>query len=832
MADIGAIYKFIQQTNVNSWDDWAKKAALDGDGYLIKAEFEKWIAGKFNENVVDEFWYAVDINRSAARIEGTDLKNLHAITKDEMARMEAVVNQAEFLNGLVITAPNELHPSLREPYVTDVTRELTDEFNKFSQGKLSASWTVEEAYDRIQTKYSQEYILRDLQEYEYAEKLNTIGYSFSEDKAIIDELFSKCLKDSSIKERIASHARGTDDGVMEVLKEVLLNFMANANIVNVSNKTIGYEGWSVLQEKALAHKIQEQSLNDPAYNEILKDDAYVNELAVQGYAYDFLHNSTSYDDAEANIYNEFINDPEKQIAGIKYYFNDIIKKQSDALINNATGELFSKIEDIEEGGVLTDLYLSSYGDKIRDKVQTEILDKVEDGTISTDIKTEVINGLYYHVEELFQTENDKSGYVKFESVDGYGYEYLNNLHDARVDVITKQTTEAANGNFQAAVVYGGNSTLKAVFNAFEQYCAALRNMGSVYKDAVDYVESALLTTVVGSIGDNIQATSKTFKAAFNDMLDTLDEKPDNATLIDSAIYSWTQNIRKFVGDTVKMYSFKLNRETFVVDSGSSMVVEDVCSGIVMPDGSIQKPNGGYKLTTNPATADAAMNRDGRLTFKAPVVSSSTPFEVTIEAIINGTAVTKTLEVTVNPKPVSDVLGACDTPTSTKKPEKNGFINYNNDLLTDYSLKDLYEQDCIIKLANENCIKGNATVAKQKSLAEAPLNTAVDNIIKILKTAGLKSEYLDTIAVKVKASYMNNMSSDWDYSFNANLKNEASFEKCWEYSVTQAQKAGKRDQVVGVRNQDGANQDDFVFVVSFKGIVDTILDEYKNLNGGL
>ena len=107
MADIGDIYKFIQQTNTKSWDDWAKQADSNYDGVVIKAEFEEWIAKQFTQDAIDEFWYSIDTNRSAARVQGTDLKNLHAITKEEMARMEGIVKQAEYLNGLKIDAPNE-----------------------------------------------------------------------------------------------------------------------------------------------------------------------------------------------------------------------------------------------------------------------------------------------------------------------------------------------------------------------------------------------------------------------------------------------------------------------------------------------------------------------------------------------------------------------------------------------------------------------------------------------------------------------------------------------------------------------------------------------------
>ena len=835
MADIGDIYKFIQQTNTKSWDDWAKQADSNYDGVVIKAEFEEWIAKQFTQDAIDEFWYSIDTNRSAARVQGTDLKNLHAITKEEMARMEGIVKQAEYLNGLKIDAPNELHPLLRPQYIADVTNALNEEFSKFSQGKLSSNWSVEEAYDRIQIQYSQEYILRDLQEYEYVTPLNNIGYNFSEDEAIINKLFATCLNDPATKERIADCPGGTDDGVMAALKEVLLNFLATANITEVSNETKDYDGWSVLQEKALAYTIKQQLLSNPEYSEILTDDDYVNELAVQGYAFDYLHKSESFDVAQAGIHEAFIKEPTKQAAGIKYYFANITKDRSEALINNAVGELFTKIDDVEEGGVLTDLYLSSYGDSVRNKVQLELLNKVTDGTISPDIKTEVIDALYKNVENLFQTKdsNGNAGYVKFEKAEGYSYDYLNNLHDARVDVIVKQAAEAEGGVFSPGVIYGGEDTLKAIFNAFEQYCTALRNMGGAYKDAVDYVENTTLS-LASTVNGCSLGNSKTFKATFEAMLKTLSLDEDNVSSIESVITAWTENIRNIVTDPISMYSFKLNATNLSVKSAETLTKEGFCSGITFPDGSVVKPNGGYTVTTNPTTANATIDNNGKLTFKAPVVSSNSTVTVTVEAkTADGTVVTDTFKVSVTARTVTDVINACAKPANPQTITKNDYIMWDNNLMTDYSLKELYNKDAMIDLHydwSDNNDSGSS-FSQNKETVKAHLTTIANTIVSVLAASGLNNAKLDIAATAVVEAFMNSMDTAWNVTID-NGKNATS-ESTRISDITKfIVDHNYRHTVSTVVDYNGNGKNHEYWFTSFKGLVDAILAEYKTLNGGL
>ena len=79
---IGKMYQFIHEyNNGGAYDSWVTAADANGDGTLIKSEFEQWIAEELPywngleasevRGTLNEFWYGLDINRSAKEIKGT-----------------------------------------------------------------------------------------------------------------------------------------------------------------------------------------------------------------------------------------------------------------------------------------------------------------------------------------------------------------------------------------------------------------------------------------------------------------------------------------------------------------------------------------------------------------------------------------------------------------------------------------------------------------------------------------------------------------------------------------------------------------------------------------
>ena len=94
-SDITKMYQFINNYGI---DKFMKDADDNGDNVIIRSEFENFLSKNSyaaTADVIDSFWKSVDANDSEKRIEGTNLKNYRAVTKDEADRIEQIVKYYE-----------------------------------------------------------------------------------------------------------------------------------------------------------------------------------------------------------------------------------------------------------------------------------------------------------------------------------------------------------------------------------------------------------------------------------------------------------------------------------------------------------------------------------------------------------------------------------------------------------------------------------------------------------------------------------------------------------------------------------------------------------------
>ena len=97
--DITKMYQFINNYGI---DKFMKDADNNGDNVIVKSEFENFLNSQCysaTKDVIDSFWKSVDANDSEKRIEGTNLKNYRAVTKDEADRIAKIVEYYEELQA-------------------------------------------------------------------------------------------------------------------------------------------------------------------------------------------------------------------------------------------------------------------------------------------------------------------------------------------------------------------------------------------------------------------------------------------------------------------------------------------------------------------------------------------------------------------------------------------------------------------------------------------------------------------------------------------------------------------------------------------------------------
>ena len=100
-VNIQKMYQFIASfEKKGGWENVADGyGSGKKDGTVIKSEFRAFVNGEFanwngneggtvSNDIINDFWKAIDTNTSASKIAGTKLKNLNALDKNELAAME------------------------------------------------------------------------------------------------------------------------------------------------------------------------------------------------------------------------------------------------------------------------------------------------------------------------------------------------------------------------------------------------------------------------------------------------------------------------------------------------------------------------------------------------------------------------------------------------------------------------------------------------------------------------------------------------------------------------------------------------------------------------
>lgn len=136
-------YLFIANNFNGSTDNMIAAMDTNSDGYLIKAEFTKYMkehwAGNYTDNELNQFWSRFDQERDG-KLEGTNLRNLNALDETELKKLEAQVE-----------VYNEIKKYIEEKVkgYQDVVREFGIDPNQFSNSvKLSLFNTIEAFIDR------------------------------------------------------------------------------------------------------------------------------------------------------------------------------------------------------------------------------------------------------------------------------------------------------------------------------------------------------------------------------------------------------------------------------------------------------------------------------------------------------------------------------------------------------------------------------------------------------------------------------------------------------------------------------------------------------------
>ena len=160
-SEIAGIYQFIKNIkgSAGSSADFIAKADTNGDEVLLKHEFVEFLKLEgyhASDDIIEKFWKSIDVNDSERRIENTDLKNYRAVTAEEIAYVEIVVEVYDEIKGAIdgLQAPENLKTSaVRKEWVAKMAEGLNQSYKEWLEDGIENDYdlaaTVAELVEKI-----------------------------------------------------------------------------------------------------------------------------------------------------------------------------------------------------------------------------------------------------------------------------------------------------------------------------------------------------------------------------------------------------------------------------------------------------------------------------------------------------------------------------------------------------------------------------------------------------------------------------------------------------------------------------------------------------------
>jgi len=265
--DITKMYQFINKYGI---DKFMKDADENGDNVIIRSEFENFLSKNSyaaTANVIDSFWKSVDVNDSEKRIEGTNLKNYRAVTKDEADRIAKIVEYYEELQAFCksdLKAPANLSTTQQTLWLSDMEAQLNDYYNAFVAGeidKYNLADKYEELVISITPRHATEDMMRTLKT---APDLAGLSYDWNIDWNL--QLGRKVQ--NQIKKFIKANPNATPEEIVEEAQKVVNGMLINADFGAPYTK--GEE----------AYKFNQNSFTE--LQQVILDDILISDSEVQG----------------------------------------------------------------------------------------------------------------------------------------------------------------------------------------------------------------------------------------------------------------------------------------------------------------------------------------------------------------------------------------------------------------------------------------------------------------------------------------------------------------------------------------------------------------------
>ena len=457
-------YQFLAQyqKDGSSWADVADSTHGNGDGTVIKSEFRAFLNAEWNgeengeltNDLINSFWKKIDTNTSASKIQGTKLKNLNALDKNEMAnldkQLEVYVKFDEFVSNNV-KIPTVL-TSTGSQWKSDVTEELSGLLEKYIQGGLQGdlSEILGEALPSIANKCTAQYCA-----VEYQNNLQSSILKDYPDYKVADDSTLQALINAYIGTIDAETDAGT---IQEEILSIMDAYLASAGLCEDSGYDLANLGYNKNNLNDIQIAVITQTIKNDLADEAKNYEGYETEFneAVKQFIEAKIKEGGNFEELKASA-TDFAT------SEFKTKLDNMIKIDTTYKNVDVESDFYKALVE-EFGESLANLiskdarYLDAYK-KILEDVKT----KVQNGELEMDKVSEYIIGkISDNLADFFP-----NGYSDM------SLEELATTYDKMVEAANKQTDD--------------EKSLTQHREAAINYCDAIAKKGTALKSAVEEV---------------------------------------------------------------------------------------------------------------------------------------------------------------------------------------------------------------------------------------------------------------------------------------------------------------------------------------------------------
>lgn len=751
----------------------------NSDGTLTKGEFRAFVNNEYNgwngeskteselNDLVNKFWRSIDKNTSSSKIGGTNIKNLNALDKNEEAAMEQKLElYVRFNQYTSKIKAPSVLTTMASAWKKAVIEELTPILEEFA--KNGGSGDLEAALDAKFAEISNKQTAIFCAA-EYQNKLSSSLLKDYPDYKIAD--------DSTLAQLIENYVStlngdATPESIMEDMKKIVAAYLATANIGEGSDFDLSELGYSQKDSDRI-NDIQKEVIVKELLESLKSEKDYEKykeyfTTALEKYA----SGLTLADFKNGNFVEEFKKTQDYQniltIAWVNDTFAGEIKSDSPfyKALEGISKNLADKIANDAR-------YISKYQEILND-----VIEKVSTGELGkSDIQDYIIEQIKSNLEEFYPNGMKGMSLEEMEVV----YKLLENAAASE-----KDTDKSWEAHRRAAI----------------KYCDALSTKGESMQNAIAEIFG---TSDYESAINAADMYPSEIKAKMAELIARAKEIGDIANMV--AEWNMDNSYTMLVGGTLTL---PLNANVHQKDDAKTKTQGKVT----------------YQATSQ---AGATISIDGanKMTIKAP--NASGVDTITITAYVDNIAVKPPITITVTYGTTADIVAGVTSWGKNSKSSHLETIGINQgEELTDSSFADLYNSDAIICLLYIDATQKKACWNGAYTTINERLNALGEHIKSALVAAGMDENKLSIAISNVTSKYMGNGSTSYNVS-HRNTNIDSMFNKT--LSTYRSNSSDTRHTIVEAQDYNGwLGSHIRMYSVSFKDLVDDIIEEYNKLMG--